>query len=110
MPTNHTDPLRTLARSTKEFMARFGVTPQIDDSLMNFEEETAEFIEAVRDGTNADHIAEEAADVFVTAINACFAAGIDIEKLVDQVYYVARKNDAKTHETHHHVDGKIRRK
>ena len=38
--------------------------------------------------------------MFVTAIGVCFASGIDVERLVEQVYAVIAKNDAKTHETH----------
>jgi NTP pyrophosphatase (non-canonical NTP hydrolase) len=104
------DSLRELARSTAEFYARFGVTPVLDESVPIFEEEVRELIEAARQGTDKAHIAEEAGDVFVTAIGICLATGVDVEQLVAQVYAVAAKNDAKTHDTHHYVDGKIRRK
>ena len=67
-------------------------------------------IEAAREGGDLDHIAEESADVFVTAIGVCFASGIDVDRLVEQVYAVIAKNDAKTHETHVYHDGKIRRR
>jgi hypothetical protein len=40
----------------------------------------------------------------------CFASGVDVERLVQQVYAVIAKNDAKTHETHVFHDGKIRRR
>ena len=109
--TNHTgDSLRDLARSTREFYERFGVKPQLDDCIQNFQEEVRELIEAAHEGSDADHVAEECADVFVTAIGVCFARGIDIERLVDQVYAVIAKNDAKTHETHIYHNGKIRRR
>ena len=104
------DSLRELARSTAEFYARFGVAPVLHEAVPIFEEEVRELIEAAQIGTDKSHIAEEAGDVFVTAIGICLATGVDVEQLVAQVYAVAAKNDAKTHETHHYVDGKIRRK
>ena len=93
----------------REQDARFGVTPQLEDCIKNFQEEVRELIEAARDGSDKAHIAEESADVFVTAIGVCFAAGLDVDRLVEQVYTVIAKNDAKTHETHAYSDGKIRR-
>ncbi len=102
------DPLRDLAISTREFYARFEVDPQtqLQGFITNFNEEVYELVQAALDGTDKRHTAEEAADVFVTAIGVCFASGIDVE----QVYAVAAKNDAKTHETHVVKDGKIRRR
>jgi NTP pyrophosphatase (non-canonical NTP hydrolase) len=107
---NSGDSLRDLAMSTGEFYERFGVHPQLNDAIQNFEEEVQELIEAARADTDKDHIAEEAADVFVTAIGICFASGIQIEQLIEQVYAVIAKNDAKTHETHTNSRGKIRRR
>ena len=69
-----------------------------------------ELIEAALHGDDKAHIAEEAADVMVTAIGVCQSVGVDIEQIIAQVYYVIAKNDAKTHETHVHLDGKIRRR
>ena len=82
----------------------------MQDAVKNFQEEVAELVEAAEAGTNKDHIAEEAADVMVTAIGLAHAAGVDTDRLIQQVYAVIAKNDAKTHETHIHVDGKIRRR
>jgi NTP pyrophosphatase (non-canonical NTP hydrolase) len=104
------DALRDLAHSTRAFYERFAVQPQLDECITVFQEEAGELIEAARAGINQDHIAEEAADVFVTAIGLCYASGVDLEKLVAQVYAVIAKNDAKTHETHVYTDGKIRRR
>ncbi len=104
------DSLRDLAQSTDEFYQRFGVTLQLEDCITNFQEEVRELIEAARDGSDPAHIAEESADVFVTAIGVCFASGIDVERMIEQVYKVIAKNDAKTHETHVYSDGKIRRR
>jgi NTP pyrophosphatase (non-canonical NTP hydrolase) len=110
MTENSGDSLRDLARSTCEFYERFGVQPQLDDCIQNFEEEVRELIEAAGEGSNGDHIAEECADVFVTAIGICFARGLQVERLVEQVYAVIAKNDAKTRETHVYHNGKIRRR
>ncbi len=104
------DPLRDLAQSTDEFYQRFGVEPQLENCITNFQEEVRELIEAARDGSDPAHTAEECADVFVTAIGVLFASGIDAEQLVEQVYKVVAKNDAKTHETHVYSSGKIRRR
>jgi NTP pyrophosphatase (non-canonical NTP hydrolase) len=104
------DSLRHLAQSTREFYERFGVQPQLENCIQNFQEEVRELIEAAREGSNPDHIAEETADVFVTAIGICYAAGVSVERLVEQVYAVIEKNNAKTHETHVFHEGKIRRR
>jgi NTP pyrophosphatase (non-canonical NTP hydrolase) len=110
MPAQLNDSLRDLAQSTLNFYARFGVQPQLSETIQNFREEVDELIEAAQAGTDRDHIAEEAADVFVTAIGVCAASGVDVEKLIDQLYKVIAKNNAKTHETHVYTDGKIRRR
>ena len=106
-----TDPLRDLIQSTLAFYERFGVKPQLEAATLVFEEEVDEFIEAAHDNTDKDHIAEEAADVFVTVIGLCEAAGVPHEKLIEQIYAVIEKNDAKTHKTHAiNASGKIARK
>lgn len=110
MDHNTGDPLRDLAQSTHDFFVRFGVTPELTGCIKNFEEEVKELIESAQIGTDKSHIAEEAADVMVTAIGVCFASGVDVEKIVEQVYAVVAKNDAKTHDTHVFSDGKIRRR
>ena len=107
---NTGDALRDLAESTSDFYARFDVQPQVDDAIQNFGEEVQELIEAARAGDDLDHIAEESADVFVTALGVCFASGIDVERIVQQIYAVIAKNDAKTHETHIVHTGKIWRR
>lgn len=109
-PTHHTgDALRDLAQSTSDFYARFDVQPQLENCVQNFQEEVRELIEAACED-DLDHTAEEAADVFVTAIGVCFASGVDVDRLIEQVYAVIAKNDAKTHETHVFHAGKIRRR
>jgi NTP pyrophosphatase (non-canonical NTP hydrolase) len=104
------DSLRDLAQSTMDFYARFEVVPQVSSCVKNFREEVDELVEAVQTGSSKDHTAEEAADVFVTAIGLCCAAGVEIEQLIAQVYVVIAKNNAKTHLTHVYADGKIRRR
>lgn len=110
MTTAPTDPLNALIRSTLEFYDRFGVEFDVADALQNFHEEVGELTEAAQAGENTTHIAEEAADVFVTAIGVCQAAGVDMDQLIAQVYAVAAKNNAKTHDTHVYVNGKITRR
>ncbi|MEZ4670292.1 MAG: MazG nucleotide pyrophosphohydrolase domain-containing protein [Anaerolineae bacterium] len=104
------DPLRDLMRSTLEFYARFDWQPEVEGAVKVFQEEVGELIEAATDGTNHDHIAEEAADVLVTVIGVCAAAGVTPDQLIRQLYRVVDKNNAKTHDTHIYVDGKIRRR
>ncbi len=104
------DSLRALADSTAAFYARFGVQPTLADTIQNFQEEVQELIEAARSASDRAHIAEEAADVFVTALGICLASGVDIDLLAQQVYAVIAKNDAKTQATHVYHNGKIRRR
>lgn len=94
------DTLRDLIQSTINLHERFGVIPQFDVTLKVFQEEVHELIEAAQAGTDLQHIAEEAADVFVTAIGMCLAAGVNGEAIINQTRAVIAKNDAKTHATH----------
>jgi len=110
MNEKNKDALRDLSRSTLAFYERFGVQPTLDGATNVFKEEVAEFIEAAYDGTDKNHIAEEAADVIVTVIGLCKAVDVDTEKLIAQIYAVIAKNDAKTHDTHVYSDSKIRRR
>jgi phosphoribosyl-ATP pyrophosphohydrolase len=104
------DPLRDLIASTRAFFARFGVEISVGEGVQNLREEVGELIEAAEDGADRAHVAEEAADVMVTVIGVCEGAGVDPALLVEQVYAVIEKNDAKSHETHVYTDGKIRRR
>lgn len=103
------DALRDLANSTLDFYARFDYTPDPQSTITNFNEEVYELVEAALHDDKA-HTAEECADVIVTALGVCFAQGLTVDEIITAVYQVANKNDAKTHETHHLKDGKIRRK
>lgn len=104
------DPLRRLAASTQALYERFGVTPSVAEAVPVFEEEVRELIEAVRQAESAQRIGEEAADVMVTVLGICFAAGLNVENVAQQIQTVIAKNDAKTHDTHAVIDGKIRRR
>ena len=110
MKTFMTDPLRDLARSTYEFYNRFDVIPQLQSASQNLLEEVNELLDASAGEQDRAHIAEEAADVIVTTIGVCASVGVGINELVEQIYQVIEKNDAKTIETHVYLDGKIRRK
>jgi NTP pyrophosphatase (non-canonical NTP hydrolase) len=104
------DIVRRLAVSTQAFYNRFDVTPAAEDAIRVFQEEVRELIEAVRQRDAITHIGEEAADVIVTVLGVCFAAGLNIDDLIQQIEVVMRKNDAKTTNTHAVIEGKIRRK
>ena len=104
------DPLRDLIHSTLAFYERFGWQPLTNDAIRVFEEEVREVTEAAQVGVDKNHIAEEAADVMVTLVGVCQAAGVEPEQLIQQVYAVIAKNNAKTHDTHVYTDGKIRRR
>lgn len=109
--TPPTDPLRDLAKSTLAFYARFDVQPQLDPATLVLQEEVDELIEAAHDGEGVQRVAEEAADVLVTVIGLCDAAGVSVDDLVTQMYAVIDKNDAKTHKTHAvNAAGKIARR
>ena len=110
MTSSTNDPLRDLIRSTLGFYERFNWQPLTNDAIRVFEEEVREVTEAVQAGTDKNHIAEEAADVIVTLIGICQASGVEPERLIEQLYAVIAKNDAKNHDTHIYTDGKIRRR
>lgn len=105
------DTLRDLIQSTLALHDRFGVKPTFEVTLRVFQEEVQELIEAARQGTDQQHIAEEAADVFVTAIGLCLALEVNEEQIIAQTRAVIAKNDAKTHDTHAiNESGKIARR
>jgi NTP pyrophosphatase (non-canonical NTP hydrolase) len=84
------------------------VSPRLPDAADHFMEEVREFVEAVTLYADKVQIAEEAADVLVTLLGTCYAAGLPTEDLVEGIYAVIAKNDSKTHETHEYRDRKIR--
>lgn len=105
------DTLQDLIRSTQALYERFGQTFHLAAQLPIFEEEVRELIEAATAGEDTQHIAEEAGDVFVTAIGLALATGVSAEQLITQAQAVIAKNDAKTHATHHvNENGKIARR
>jgi NTP pyrophosphatase (non-canonical NTP hydrolase) len=110
--TDKTDTLEALIRSTINLYARFGVErPGLPVMQPIFEEEVQELIEAAQVGEDKAHIAEEAADVIVTAIGMCLARDVSLAQILEQARAVVAKNDAKTYETHAvNGAGKIARK
>ena len=109
--TSYDDPLRDLARSTFAFYRRFDVQPELEPATLVLQEEVDELIEAAHDKEGTQRVAEEAADVIVTVIGLCDAAGVSVDEIIAQVYAVIKKNDAKTHETHQvNAAGKIARR
>lgn len=105
------DTLQALIASTQALYERFGQEFHIEKQLPIFEEEVRELIEAAQAGEDTQHIAEEAGDVFVTAIGLALAVGVAPEQLVAQARAVIAKNDAKTHASHFvNEDGKIARR
>lgn len=105
------DTLNDLIRSTVDFYTRFEVHPQPEIAIRVFQEEVDELIEAAELGTDLAHIAEEAADVMVTAIGICLSRGVDPESIIRQAQAVIDKNNSKTHETHAvNEQGKIARR
>lgn len=105
------DTLAELIRSTVDLYERFGQQFKLDVQLPIFQEEVRELIEAAQEQSSTDHIAEEAGDVFVTAIGLALAAGANPEQLIRQSQAVIAKNDAKTHQSHYvNAQGKIARK
>ncbi|MBZ0308246.1 MAG: hypothetical protein K8I82_19430 [Anaerolineae bacterium] len=105
------DTLQELIRSTIEFYARFGVQPQLENAKRVFQEEVQELIDAAEAGADSAHIAEEAADVMVTAIGICLSRGVDPAALIEQTRRVIEKNDRKSHATHAvNEQGKIARR
>ena len=105
------DTLAELIHSTMALYERFGRRFEIDAQFPIFQEEVNELLAAVREKSTTDHIAEEAGDVFVTAIGLALAAGATPEQLINQAQAVIAKNNAKTHETHKvNEHGKIARR
>lgn len=105
------DTLHDLIHSTVDLYERFGRTFNLAAQLPIFEEEVRELVEAATEGSDTHHIAEEAGDVFVTAIGLALAAGATPEQLIAQAQLVAQKNNAKTHDTHYvNEHGKIARR
>lgn len=118
---------QTLWQSTHNFLTRFDAhrtSPM--DRQRHFMEEVTEFLQASTtlwatqkaEGEShfhgycemKDNVLEEAADVIVTTQNVCMSHGISPEELETAMMKVAAKNDAKTTETHHKVNGKITRR
>jgi NTP pyrophosphatase (non-canonical NTP hydrolase) len=113
------DILSILWDSTDELHRRCDkFPPNPEETLRVFEEETQEFASAaaemIADGEDAGYsdTCAEAADVIVTILATLTGLGIGREDFEAWCHSVARKNDAKTWDTHfiNPETGKIQRK
>lgn len=114
-----TDILSILWDSTDELHKRFDkFPPNPEETLRVFDEECAEFGEAaaemIAEGEDAGYsdTCAEAADVIVTVLATLSGLGIKREDFEAWAQNVARKNNAKTWDTHfiNPDTGKIQRK
>ena len=108
-----------LVRSTDDLHERFGTRQTVDEAVEIFEEETDELVAAalwtITGGvhTQAERAAAlaEMVDVIVTVLGIARAMRIKPGELADALLTVAKKNDAKTHDTYAiNAAGKIARK
>lgn len=113
----HPDKINALYQSTVNLHERFGIDLPAPIAVQRvFEEEVRELIEASHEVDQGvagaqQHMAEEAADVFVTVLALCWSQGISLEDIEQAVSKVVTKNAAKTWETHHiNETGKIARR
>lgn len=108
------DELKALWESTANLHKRFfpDSPPTFEARFRVFYEEIAELNLALMDiSGNEPDVAKEAADVFVTTIGLLQWYGIPLDVLQDAIQFVAKKNDAKTLDTHEiRADGKIARR
>ena len=105
--------LAEIWRSTAELYERFRLLPDRDNTRKVFIEEATELLTAQAQNTpyGAHGITTETADVIVTALGICMAAGLTLQDVTDAIQTVITKNDAKTHETHYvNEAGKITRR
>lgn len=121
-PYETKDFLERLWNSSESLNKRFGIDPQEQDSVKIFMEECKELITAyynynatfsdISHSTLDTDLADEFADVIVTAMQIAMARGLSVFDLLRGIDRVVRKNDAKTSETHEIDSGsrKIRRK
>jgi phosphoribosyl-ATP pyrophosphohydrolase len=112
---------RVLAEEVREFQQavdRFQLTCELNEEthrLVHFSHDKGVKqgqVELFNERLRAERTAmiEEAADVMVTVISTLMASGVTLRDLVQAMDAVIKKNDAKTANTHHLVNGKITRK
>lgn len=102
--------LNELWDSTANLYTRFDVTPTVENTSLVFREEARELLLAQASEPD-ENVAEECADVLVTALGVLMSRGITLGELDRAIMKVVAKNDAKTHATHHlNTDGKIARR
>lgn len=102
--------LTNLWDSTRELYARFELPITVESMPGVFLEEVEELLDA-QASEPAVNVAEEAADVIVTAMGVCMSRGVTLAQLLSAMRHVTRKNDSKTLQTHAvNAAGKIARK
>ena len=113
--------LQQLWFACQDLNARFGIDPRQQESIGIFKEEVLEFIEAYNGqwkghsitGCQAtEHIADELADVIVTAMQMAMARGLEFGDIGWGILRTIDKNNVKTSQTHEldPTTRKIRRK
>lgn len=103
--------LATLAESAREFVSRFGLvgTQPAEKAARNFLEEAGEVVVELSKEDLAKAVVEFA-DVLYVGLTGFYALGVTEAQIAEALSEVARKNNAKTLETHTFFDGKVRRK
>lgn len=113
--------LSALWQSTRALHERFGVPCTVDVSERLVAEESYELLRASFEadyisigGIDADRermkLTREAVDLIVVTLALLEAHGVSEDDLAQAMAAVIAKNDAKTHETHALVNGKITRR
>lgn len=102
---NHLAELSLVSRlwaSSTGLLDRFNAQPSIKQASDRMMSEVLELVIAAHDthGASTRDIAEEAADVVVTAINVLRAACVTEEQFAEALESIIRKNDKKNHESH----------
>lgn len=88
--------------SSTGLLDRFEAQPSVKQASDRMMSEVLELVIAAHDiyGSSTGDIAEEAADVVVTAINVLRAACVTQEQFTEALDAIIRKNDKKDHTTH----------
>lgn len=112
------DYMKEFWNSIVNLYARFGLTERevpILDRQRIFMEEVTEFLQESTiysqiNGAESEPAIEEAVDVLFTTFGVLIAMNVSLDEVSKAMKAVIDKNNAKTHETHEFVAGKIRRR
>lgn len=102
--------LKKLWISSTDLLKRFNLAPTPQVSFRKFQEECDEFEASVFDPDDTGDPLLEAADVLVTVVNCVYGLGYTYDQLEAAVGKVCAKNDSKSWQSHHIVNGTIERK